>query len=67
MASQTPTLNEPLFSEPSARDGRRLLALPGGVAVAGALQTEAIACGIRVGATPRVPDGTTALALSARV
>ena len=52
MAPQAPTLNEPLFSEPGARDGRRLLALPGVVAVVGALVTAAISFTILVGATP---------------
>ncbi|TIU12601.1 MAG: hypothetical protein E5W49_27030, partial [Mesorhizobium sp.] len=39
MAPQAQTPSEALFSEPGTRDGRRLLALPGVVAIAGALVT----------------------------
>jgi two-component system nitrogen regulation sensor histidine kinase NtrY len=56
MAIQAPTLNEPLFRETGAKDSRRLLALPGVVAVAGALVTAAISFAILVGATPIVPN-----------
>jgi two-component system nitrogen regulation sensor histidine kinase NtrY len=65
MASQAPTLSDPLFSEPGTRDGRRLLALPGVVAVVGALVTAAISFAILVGATPITPDASTTLALIA--
>ena len=65
MASQALTSNEPLFSRPGGRDGRRLLALPGVVAIAGALVTAAISFAILVGATPITPDAATTLTLIA--
>ncbi|TIW70433.1 MAG: PAS domain-containing sensor histidine kinase, partial [Mesorhizobium sp.] len=65
MASQSPTLNEPLFSKPGAEDRRRLLALPGVTAIAGALITAAISFAILVGATPITPDARATLALIA--
>ncbi|RVA52662.1 PAS domain-containing sensor histidine kinase, partial [Mesorhizobium sp. M7A.F.Ca.CA.004.09.1.2] len=65
MAPQAPTTNQPLFSEPGARDGRRLLALPGVIAVVGALMTAAISFTILVGATPITPNESTTLALIA--
>ena len=65
MASQALTSNEPLFSRPGGRDGRRLLALPGVVAIAGALVTAAISFAILVGATPITPDANTTLTLIA--
>ncbi|MGE0499838.1 MAG: ATP-binding protein [Rhizobiaceae bacterium] len=46
-------------------DGRRLLALPGTVAVVGALVTAALSFAILVGVTPISPDETTTLALIA--
>ncbi|MBN9268732.1 MAG: PAS domain-containing sensor histidine kinase, partial [Mesorhizobium sp.] len=65
MASQATTLNKPLFSATGTREGRRLLALPGIVAVAGALVTAAISFAILVGATPITPNATTTQALIA--
>ncbi|TIY05376.1 MAG: PAS domain-containing sensor histidine kinase, partial [Mesorhizobium sp.] len=65
MAPQAQTPSEALFSEPGTRDGRRLLALPGVVAIAGALVTAAISFAILVGATPITPDERTTLALIA--
>lgn len=65
MASQAPKKKQQLFSEPGTRDGRRLLALPGVVAVVGALVTAAISFTILVGATPITPNESTTLALIA--
>ncbi|TIW65201.1 MAG: HAMP domain-containing protein, partial [Mesorhizobium sp.] len=65
MASQAPTLNEPLFSKPGVEDRRRLLALPGVLAIAGALITAAISFAILVGATPIAPDAKATMALIA--
>ncbi|TKB62034.1 MAG: hypothetical protein E5W81_20770, partial [Mesorhizobium sp.] len=48
MALHAPTLSKPLFSNTGGRDGRRLLALPGVIAVAGALVTAAISFAILV-------------------
>ena len=66
MALQAPSLLQapPLAAQASA-DGRRLLALPGIVAVAGALLTAAISFAILMGATPIVPDETATLTLIA--
>ncbi|NGO51299.1 sensor histidine kinase NtrY-like [Allomesorhizobium camelthorni] len=52
-----------LFSQAGSLDGRRLLALPGIVAVVGSLATAAISFAILVGATPIEPDDATTLAL----
>jgi two-component system, NtrC family, nitrogen regulation sensor histidine kinase NtrY len=52
-----------LFSQAGSLDGRRLLALPGIVAVVGSLATAAISFAILVGATPIEPDNATTLAL----
>lgn len=65
MAIQTETLPAPLFGRATQTDARRLLALPGVVAVAGALLTAAISFAILVGATPISPDATTTLLLIA--
>jgi two-component system nitrogen regulation sensor histidine kinase NtrY len=65
MASQALTLNRSIFSRSKAREGRRLLALPGVVAIAGALLTAAVSFTILVGATPITPDETTTLSLIA--
>ncbi|MER8502632.1 PAS domain-containing sensor histidine kinase [Mesorhizobium sp. M0208] len=65
MALHAPTLSKSLFSNTGARDGRRLLALPGVIAIAGALVTAAISFAILVGATPITPDARTTLALIA--
>lgn len=52
-----------LFSQAGSLDGRRLLALPGIVAVVGSLATAAVSFAILVGATPIEPDDATTLAL----
>jgi two-component system nitrogen regulation sensor histidine kinase NtrY len=52
-----------LFAQAGSLDGRRLLALPGIVAVVGSLATAAISFAILVGATPIEPDDATTLAL----
>jgi two-component system nitrogen regulation sensor histidine kinase NtrY len=52
-----------LFWQAGSLDGRRLLALPGIVAVVGSLATAAISFAILVGATPIEPDDATTLAL----
>jgi two-component system nitrogen regulation sensor histidine kinase NtrY len=52
-----------LFSQAGSLDGRRLLALPGIVAVVGSLVTATISFAILVGATPIEPDDATTLAL----
>ncbi|RUM97958.1 PAS domain-containing sensor histidine kinase [Pseudaminobacter arsenicus] len=63
MASQIPTTAQPLFLDRTRTDGRRLLALPGVVAVVGALLTAAVSFAILVGATPLTPNETITLAL----
>ncbi|MGB3387021.1 MAG: PAS domain-containing sensor histidine kinase [Pseudaminobacter sp.] len=63
MASQIPTTAQPLFLDRTRTDGRRLLALPGVVAVVGALLTAAISFAILVGATPLTPNETITLVL----
>lgn len=64
MASQTPTSAQPLFLDrTTTTDGRRLLALPGVVAVVGALLTAAMSFAILVGATPLTPNETITLVL----
>jgi two-component system, NtrC family, nitrogen regulation sensor histidine kinase NtrY len=65
MAIQAQTVTEPFFKNQAALEGRRLLALPGVVAVVGALVTAAISFAILVGVTPITPDETTTLALIA--
>lgn len=52
-----------LFAQAGSLDGRRLLALPGIVAVVGSLAAAAISFAILVGATPIEPDNATTLAL----
>ena len=52
-----------VFGGASATDGRRLLALPGVIAIVAALLTAAISFTILVGATPITPDETTTLSL----
>jgi two-component system nitrogen regulation sensor histidine kinase NtrY len=63
MAVQAPAVPDRFFESAAAADGRRLLALPGVVAVVGALITSAISFAILVGITPIVPDETTTIAL----
>jgi two-component system nitrogen regulation sensor histidine kinase NtrY len=61
MATQAPPIPRPLFSPASPVDARRLLALPGVVAIVCALLTAAVSFAILVGATPITPDETTTL------
>ena len=63
MALQIPALNGAMFTKTAVRDTRRLLALPGVVAIIGALLTAAISFAILVGVTPLTPDADTTLAL----
>ena len=63
MAFQAPAVPDRYFDSAAAADGRRLLALPGVVAVVGALVTAAISFAILVGVTPIAPDETTTIAL----
>ena len=63
MAVQTPAIPATQFGSVGAKDGRRLLALPGVVAVVGALITAAISFAILVGVTPITPDENTTIAL----
>jgi two-component system, NtrC family, nitrogen regulation sensor histidine kinase NtrY len=63
MTTQTHTAAPPLFSQSNTIEGRRLLALPGVVAVVGAILTAAISFVILMGATPITPDETTTLTL----
>ena len=65
MAVQSPVASDPHFESAAAADGRRLLAMPGVVAVVGALLTAAISFAILVGVTPITPDETTTLSLIA--
>jgi len=63
MASHAAAIPEVPFEPVVVSDGRRLLALPGVVAVVGALVTAAISFAILVGVTPIAPDETTTIAL----
>ncbi len=63
MAFQATSIPDQPFEASVAPDGRRLLALPGVVAVIGALVTAAISFAILVGVTPIAPDETTTIAL----
>jgi two-component system nitrogen regulation sensor histidine kinase NtrY len=63
MAIQAPAVPERYLESAAAADGRRLLALPGVVAVVGALVTAAVSFAILVGVTPITPDETTTIAL----
>ena len=65
MSVQSPVISDPHFESSAAADGRRLLALPGVVAVVSALVTAAISFAILVGATPILPNETTTLSLIA--
>ena len=65
MAIQAHDTQRTALREPGARDGRRLLALPGVVAIVGALITAAVSFAILVGVTPITPDETTTLTLIA--
>lgn len=65
MAIQIPTMNVTPFSAPNAREGRRLLALPGIVAIVGALIAAGVSFAILVGVTPITPNEKTTLTLIA--
>lgn len=58
-------MSMPPFSASTPREGRRLLALPGIIAVVGALIAAGSSFAILVGATPITPDETTTLTLIA--
>jgi len=58
---QAATTSIPPFQSPAAPEGRRLLALPGIVAVVGALISAGISFAVLVGATPVQPDNGKAL------
>jgi two-component system nitrogen regulation sensor histidine kinase NtrY len=62
MALHSPAISEPRLDDRRA-DGHRLLALPGVVAVVGALVTAALSFAILVGVTPITPDETTTVTL----
>jgi len=63
MTLQTPAMPAMDAPAPAARDTRRLLALPGIAAIAGALLTAAMSFGVLLGLTPITPDSTTTLVL----
>jgi len=65
MAIQIPTMNVLPFSALKAREGRRLLALPGIVAIVGALIAAGVSFAILVGVTPITPNERTTLTLIA--
>lgn len=66
MTVQAPTLIGPLFRKAGARsETRRLLAMPGVIAIVGALLTAAVSFAILVGVTPIAPDERTTLVLIA--
>ncbi|HEV2504046.1 MAG TPA: PAS domain-containing sensor histidine kinase [Mesorhizobium sp.] len=61
MAEQAIPLSGPLFRRSGVQEARRLMALPGIIAIIGALLTAAVSFAILVGATPITPDRTTTL------
>src|ERR1043165_6836683 len=63
MAFQAAAIPERPFETTVAADGRRLLALPGVIAVVGALVTAAISFAILVGVTPIAPNEATTITL----
>ncbi|WP_378951035.1 ATP-binding protein [Mesorhizobium sp. ANAO-SY3R2] len=65
MAIRAQSLSEPIFPNQGKQEGRRLMALPGVVAIVAALVTSAVSFAILVGATPITPDSTTTLTLIA--
>ncbi|MGB3415520.1 MAG: PAS domain-containing sensor histidine kinase [Mesorhizobium sp.] len=65
MAIQIPTMKATPFSLPRAHEGRRLLALPGVIAIVGALIAAGVSFAILVGATPITPDEKTTWTLIA--
>jgi two-component system nitrogen regulation sensor histidine kinase NtrY len=65
MAVQADTIPASLFPQGSQLDRRRLLALPGVVAIVGALVTSAVSFAILIGVTPITPSEATTLLLIA--
>lgn len=65
MATQILSTGQVRLPRSRAQEGRRLLALPGILAILGALVTAGASFAILVGATPIAPDGTTTLVLIA--
>lgn len=65
MTVQTPSLVIPMQPAAPAADGRRLLALPGILAILGSFVTAGISFAVLLGLTPITPDETTTLALIA--
>jgi len=63
MATQASMIKSPIFPDRGRGDGRRLLALPGVIAIVGALLTAAVSFAILVGATPLNPNRTITLVL----
>ena len=62
MAIDLPTAPIPIFPKAQAFEGRRLLALPGIIAVLGALITAGLSFAVLVGTTPIEPDSPSTLA-----
>lgn len=65
MALNFPALNSVFSRNATVRDTRRLLALPGVLAIVGALLTAAVSFAILVGVTPLTPDAVTTWTLIA--
>ncbi|KQZ21870.1 PAS domain-containing sensor histidine kinase [Mesorhizobium sp. Root552] len=63
MATQVPTLSGLRFRKSGFQEARRLLALPGILAILGAVLAAAVSFAILVGITPIAPDSTTTLVL----
>lgn len=63
MVTQVPTLSGLGFRKSSFQEARRLLALPGILAIVGAVLAAAVSFAILVGITPIAPDSTTTLVL----
>ena len=65
MALQTPAMTPPAIPEAAAVESRRLLALPGIVAIVGALVSAGLSFTVLLGLTPITPDESTPVWLSA--
>ncbi len=63
MATQVPTLSGLRFRKSGFQEARRLLALPGILAILGAVLAAAVSFAILVGITPIAPDSNTTLIL----
>jgi two-component system nitrogen regulation sensor histidine kinase NtrY len=63
MATQVPSLSGLRFRKSGFQEARRLLALPGILAIVGALLAAAVSFAILVGITPIAPDSNTTLVL----